>query len=217
MKKRLMEGIVVAVLLFVLYKGSESLVLEDPYDSSQYQAQKAIEYANQYVFGANRDYLYFETNCTNFVSQCLVAGGLESDSTTSTLKQGDFLKLVSTNKKWFCHSYHFSDDQPNEYVVSTAFIRANDFVDYWENARKVRTEYYDLTNENIKEAIKKTHVGDVLVIFTANGSTDYHVALVVEVDSFGIYYNSNTSNRDHYNLKEVSKEDYNRFAILHFV
>ncbi|MDO4282223.1 MAG: amidase domain-containing protein [Clostridia bacterium] len=209
-----LTSIILIILLF--YHFNNELMLCEQYDNSSYNFRKAVEYSNRYFMASNSDYLYFETNCTNFVSQCLVAGGIEPDFVDIDLGEDEFLKLIATNEKWYCKSYHFSDDKPDSFLISTSFIRVNDFIKYWEKTKNVRVDYYDLTEENIKKAEKQTHAGDVIAIFSTSDKTD-HLAIVSDVNGFGIYYNSNTLNRKEYNLRYVSKNEYCRFAIMHFV
>lgn len=47
----------------------------------RYDRSKAVEYAETWWNGANPKYLEFEVDCTNFVSQCLFAGGAPMDYT----------------------------------------------------------------------------------------------------------------------------------------
>ena len=45
-----------------------------------YNRQKAVEYAQKWALGANPNFYHFEGiggDCTNFISQCLLAGGCE--------------------------------------------------------------------------------------------------------------------------------------------
>ncbi|MGN1208266.1 MAG: amidase domain-containing protein [Christensenellales bacterium] len=47
-----------------------------------YNRKKAVEYAKKYAFEYNNDFYNFTSiggDCTNFISQCLFAGGLEMD------------------------------------------------------------------------------------------------------------------------------------------
>ncbi|MBD0382333.1 amidase domain-containing protein [Paenibacillus sedimenti] len=46
-----------------------------------YNRAKAVEYAETWWNGANPKYIEFEVDCTNFVSQCLFAGGAPMDYT----------------------------------------------------------------------------------------------------------------------------------------
>ena len=42
-----------------------------------YSPQAAVEYSYKYIKNRNPQYANFEHNCVNYVSQCLVAGGLK--------------------------------------------------------------------------------------------------------------------------------------------
>jgi len=43
----------------------------------QYNRKQAIDYANYYWNKRNPDFISFDNNCTNFVSQCLLEGGMK--------------------------------------------------------------------------------------------------------------------------------------------
>ena len=42
---------------------------------ASYNRQAAVDYADRWWNSANPAYPYFEVDCTNFISQCLRAGG----------------------------------------------------------------------------------------------------------------------------------------------
>ena len=44
-----------------------------------YDRQKAVEYANKWWDDYNPEYAKFDEDCTNFISQCLLAGGAPMD------------------------------------------------------------------------------------------------------------------------------------------
>ena len=56
-----------------------------------YSPQKAITYSNTYAINPNKmntlgvGYNVYSRDCTNFVSQCLYAGGLSQDSTWKSI------------------------------------------------------------------------------------------------------------------------------------
>ncbi|WP_240666621.1 amidase domain-containing protein [Longirhabdus pacifica] len=63
-------------------QGQEELVQEGSMDHSQlpsrkvaYDRQKAANYADQWWNKGNEQYIHFDVDCTNYVSQCLYAGG----------------------------------------------------------------------------------------------------------------------------------------------
>lgn len=46
--------------------------------SKKYNNSDAVEYAKKYATSPNNSYIKFEDDCTNFISQCLQAGGAEN-------------------------------------------------------------------------------------------------------------------------------------------
>lgn len=73
MKKRAIS-VVLAMIVFVS-------ALSVP--SFAYSRTNAVNYANTYALSCNPNHKYFTRggNCTNFVSQCMYAGGVKTDST----------------------------------------------------------------------------------------------------------------------------------------
>ncbi|WP_343029932.1 amidase domain-containing protein [Alkalibaculum sporogenes] len=49
-----------------------------------YDKNSAVQYALKYALEPNNNYIYYQDNdCTNFISQCLRAGGAQNDFNTS--------------------------------------------------------------------------------------------------------------------------------------
>ncbi|RKN71241.1 amidase domain-containing protein [Paenibacillus ginsengarvi] len=60
---------------YLNYKVLPSVTTDPVYRYTVYDRSKARDYAERWWNGANPKYLQFEVDCTNFVSQCLFAGG----------------------------------------------------------------------------------------------------------------------------------------------
>lgn len=60
---------------YLNYEVLPSVTIEPVYRYTVYDRAKARNYAEKWWNGASPDYLQFEVDCTNFVSQCLFAGG----------------------------------------------------------------------------------------------------------------------------------------------
>ena len=60
---------------YLNYRLLSSFTAEPMYRYTVYDRNKARDYAETWWNGANPRYLHFEVDCTNFVSQCLFAGG----------------------------------------------------------------------------------------------------------------------------------------------
>lgn len=65
-----------------------------------YDVEKAVEYARTYALKRNPDYPAFENNCTNFVSQCLAAGGI-SMTGKETISNTKRLKVSKKSTDWY--------------------------------------------------------------------------------------------------------------------
>ena len=85
--------------------------------SNPYDRNKAIEYAKQYGTVRNLQYPYYGSNCMNFVSQCMHAGGIPYDS-TGTYQWKNF------------HGYYDPSDGENGFTY--AFIHIWYFQNYIE-------------------------------------------------------------------------------------
>ncbi len=64
-----------------------------------YNRQRAVNYANRYWNSHNPYYLLFPDDCTNYVSQCLHAGGLPMVSGKNR-NQGWWYRRVSGGHSW---------------------------------------------------------------------------------------------------------------------
>ena len=175
--------------------------------------EKAIEYAEQYVQTRNPHFLSFENNCINFVSQCLVAGGIEMDGPTPNIISST--KIVPTTNKWFCYDFETDPYKPFLYYASSSFLKLNDFISYWSRKGGVSCTTLENTEEN-REIIKdNVNVGDVLVLHSFFSTM--HSAIISKIISNEIYYISNSNDRANYPLSSVSEKEYNEISYLKFV
>lgn len=81
--------------------------------SFAYSRANAVAYADKYVLNSNSNHQYFTNggNCTNFVSQCLYAGGVKMDSI------------------WYC----VMESSPMYNQYSSAWLRADSLKNYLKN------------------------------------------------------------------------------------
>jgi len=112
-----------------------------------YDREKAVEYAQNWIFTRNADFWYFrgKLNCTNFVSQALQAWGKWQKGifsfwkrTKPTIWHAGFLFLPPSYTWWWAHNMH---EYFSEY--SDIFEKTDDLsrlelwdiiqMDYWKN------------------------------------------------------------------------------------
>ena len=213
MKKKIILSI---ILLFTILGITYFFIVKDSNtytrSYSHYRPEDAIAYSYMYAQERNPNFPNFEKNCVCYVSQCLVAGGLEMDK--KDIKPITINITSNTSKKWYCYSYEADPYKPIYYNLSASFSNNKHFVPYWTKTAGVPYTILDNTPENREYARKNVKPGDVLLLY---GNNSPHAALIVKVDDKDIYYNSNTNDRIEYPLSSVSESSYKKFAYMNFV
>lgn len=159
-----------------------------------YSPTKAKEYAHKWANSYNSAYNKYSRDCTNFVSQCLEAGGL-SEKKPSSIPSG----TMETTSYWY-------SDKPK---VSTPWIRVTDFHSYW--APKVPDANYagDTTVSN------NGNIGDVVQIRHAGTLTRWHTMIITKKDSKQVYLSGHTSNRKDHPISAID-DNANDWSLLDF-
>lgn len=73
-------------------------------DSIRYNRERAREYADKWWNSANPDYLHFDVDCTNFVSQCIFAGGAPMNY-TGKRETGWWYRGKDGTREWWSFSW----------------------------------------------------------------------------------------------------------------
>lgn len=161
-----------------------------------YNGQAAANYAKAHyeTKNYNTDYnTYPKADCTNFISQCVKAGGKEM-SKSPNRKPG---KVEETKTYWYSQKYIVEKNflgvkwKTNEWAESTSWVRVAGgygFYNYWNNKVKC-IEYRDLD-----QLRKNAAVGDVIQVRSATKSGKTHSTIVGEKLSNGeivLYYHTN--------------------------
>lgn len=159
-----------------------------------YSPTKAKEYAHKWADSYNSAYNKYSKDCTNFVSQCLEAGGL-AEKKPSSVPSG----TMETTSYWY-------SDKPK---VSTPWIRVADFHSYW--APKVPDANYagDTTVSN------NGNIGDVVQIRHAGTLTRWHTMIITKKDSKQVYLSGHTTNRKDYPISSID-DNANDWSLLDF-
>ncbi len=118
---------------------------------ASYDADAAVRYANQYAETPNNaQYHYFSgSDCTNFVSQCVVAGGVSMRNS-----QNYYLKraVIKDDEAWF----HGTDGY--HYLATQSWTVVNEFYLYWRK-HSGATYSENCTVHQLKKIVKK---GDII-------------------------------------------------------
>jgi len=75
---------------------------------SAYNRQRVKEYADQYWNSSNPSFLAFEVDCTNYVSQCLLAGGAPMNY-TGRREAGWWYQGRKAGREWWSYSWSVSN------------------------------------------------------------------------------------------------------------
>lgn len=191
-----------------------------------YDRDAAVDYAERYarpmagwpswtelflgrVFGAGRnpDYLSYGSNCANFASQVLVAGGLEQSESWHAVKDanredsdGDW--SVSESWRLAKSQYEYFSDPGNGCISGKVVNVHGADSDGEEGMENIAVD--DLAAQAADRGIRK---GD-LVFFYGEGGTPHHSAVVSCVCDAGVFFAANTTRRCDYPLGSgIVKDD----------
>jgi len=185
----------------------------DPNLSDNYDVEKAVQYARQYAFERNREYPEFEENCTNFVSQCLVAGGIQMQGDGEISKSNRW-KSVNTDAQWYSVSQHIKEHGHRHYNTSLNFVNTNEFIKYFTEVKGYELSIYDNTYDGKLEYYQQVSCGDVYILYNVQGEVD-HIGLITGIGDMNAYYCANTSDKRDYSAFNISDILYPQIGILH--
>lgn len=164
--------------------------------NAAYSDSKAVAYAKKWAKSRNSLYRnHGSADCTNFVSQCVKAGG-KSMKKPSPVPTG----IKSTTTHWY--SIRYEEWHTNNYVYrwneSTSFIRVTDFFTYWKN-NGISTAYYSSKNAAQNGAV----IGDVVQLKNGSGKW-FHSIIITGGKKGALTYCGHSINRLDEPLKNIS-------------
>lgn len=186
---------------------------QPPYEYT-YNRESAVAYAREYSTKRNPDYPEFSNNCTNFVSQCLIAGGMLLNEAPAADENNRITYSASTSQ-WFYGSLKISDEKPPNYIVSTSFVRTTDFVSYWVDTNGMDFSTYDNTFSGRTFLIKNASPGDVLLLYNESGEI-VHLGMITTVTKDDVMFCANTVNRTDYSACGIDNSEYPKFGLIIF-
>lgn len=190
----------------------EDYEVVDRNPNDDYDVKKAVEYAKTYAFEHNPKYPVFEQNCTNFVSQCLVAGGInmQGDGETSEKKR----YVIGDGKKdWYSMS-QVARDGLVHYSTTSNFVNTNAFILYFTEERGYEMTIYQNDYQGKLECLREIASGDVLVFFGEKGEV-IHIGLVTGIGEWNAYFCGNTNDRRDYGAFRTDETEYAQFGVVH--
>ena len=145
-----------------------------------YNASKAISYARQWATGRNPNYKSFSSDCANFVSQCLVAGGVPQVRNGFPMKE-----LTNDTKQWF------SFKQSNKSFYTTTFVQTRPLATFWILSKSVPTT----TVRTKSSAISNVKAGDVVNLKRKSTGIQYHSIIISYKSGNTVKYCGHTHDR----------------------
>lgn len=176
-----------------------------PLATSSYSTSKAVAYAKEYAKYRNPVYNTYLKDCTNFVSQCLVAGGKTMKKPSSIP-----LGLKTTTSYWYSVRYKHEHATYWEYKwkESTSFVNVGDLYTYCKNNGATIKTYTSLSSLQ-----NNAKLGDIVQLKSSEGNW-YHSIIITGGSAGDRSYCSHTrdrSDRDVSTLTGVSS-----FRIIRF-
>lgn len=192
-------------LLHIIRKKKKQTLLKDKRSNEikyTYNREAAKEYAQTYAEAPNtKEYPLFKDNdCTNFICQVLIAGGM-------TMRGYDYSKY----SEWFCYTKNSSILKK----CSLTWRSAEYFRLYWGHddnmgfsmAKEYREFTVEEAIENFDELYEYIMVGDVIQYADSNRKP-YHTQVItskefnIAADKHDIFAAQHSANRKHVSLHE---------------
>ena len=177
----------------------------------KYDKDKAINYAHNHYLNYNKKYNRHPKDCTNFVSQCVHAGGkkMKYKNYKKILQYKDMYKTTSY---WYSHRYE--KWRTNYYVYkwkeTSAWVGVEDFCKYWRK-HEAKITVTSILNKMQNKAVR----GDV-VQFYVKSKGWYHSTIVTAGKKGALKYCAHSNSRRDYKYSLLTKNNAEKYRIIHF-
>lgn len=173
--------------------------------SKNYSSSKAVSYARKWATKRNSAYASYPSDCTNFVSQAVYAGGI-SMRKPRTIKHG----VTQTTSYWYSKKHKFTGTTGRvsyEYDVSTSWMRVSDLYKY-----AISHGAKAISCSTLSSLQNKAKPGDIVQL-KKNGS--WHHSIIITGGSKGNRtYCGHSRNRKDQPVKGLNKES--AYRIIRF-
>ncbi len=191
----------------------------EPEEAYTYDRDAVIEYADKWTKGLrganyvfeylfskrNSDYYSYSTNCANFVSQCVEAGGVEMNDEWHSHK-------TITTSIWISGSgNHYAETQKISWDVSAPWRLAQDQYDYFSDPQNgyINGDTIEINSVGeIEDVVSNNNVqkGDLMYFVDEKGNV-HHATMISKVENGMIYFTGNTKRRFNMPLKDALDGD----------
>lgn len=179
----------------------------DPYDP-----EAAIAYSYEYVENRNPEYANFDSNCTNYISQILVAGGKQMDEPIAP-KKNKRVVYHNTPDRWFSAYIETNPVRWKEFSISNSFCRTDSFVEYWTGVRGMELTNYMNNMDGLLDLYDHAVAGDIILLYNSDDEVE-HLCLLVVRDNMQLLVNANTIDYKERNLLDISAINYPKIGLI---
>ena len=175
---------------------------------ASYSGSAAASYARQYALSYNSNYPNYSLSggdCTNFVSQCIYAGGIRMIGTTTS--PGTY----ESTSNWYCKPIEVwhGNSSSIEYGVTTSWMRARDLKSFlWGTLGKSTATIYSASN-----LVSNCKVGDVVQLVSLETGNTYHSIIITTKTSSTAKFCGHSSNSLD---KDVSQIDWTANKVMRY-
>lgn len=161
-----------------------------------YDGDKAVEYADKYWNSNNGSYPSYSNDCTNFASQCVLAGGIKKVALpASKIKLTSFGSTYTCTDYWSCNYYTYKivgitvkkgyiptsswtlvDNDTSKSLADSIIYGFQDFIK--EKKNKTVTTYSCASDTEMEKLIKNAEVGDIVQIRRKGDTRFSHTYIV---------------------------------------
>lgn len=177
-------------------------------------------YAVQYAEEPCEYWPYFESDCTNFVSQCMKVGGIKTkDIPGDDVTYSDLDDTFKCKDYWSCKKYtkkNFWGKSKTAYVYTSTWTVVSKrsssswygFYNYFKEYKKAEVKEYDCSKEQqMNNLCAKARVGDVVQVRENNSSTKMHSMVVTKREklsdgTYDIYLSYHSNNKLNQSLRK---------------
>ena len=170
----------------------------------KYNRTKAVSYAKKWFNSFNPEYYKYRYDCTNFVSQCLYAGGIPMSFGSDSYTWHSF-----RSTKWFFSPLgYISNNARYNWDVSAAWrLCAINYSYFKKSVYAKRVFVIKDTRNSVRASINKLKIGDLLYMDDDGDGVPNHAVIISSINrkKKKIYYAAHTNPHKKKDLEEYLK------------
>lgn len=153
--------------------------------------EKFKNYANEWWNKRNPEFDdYKDLNCTNYVSQLILAGNVQRRVPNPIPDE----HIFKTTDYWY--SINAPKNAEYKHAQSSSWINVEDFYRFWSKSQEI-------ISPNNFDALKDLEIGDIVQLQHIVGGSFFHSLAVIDKDHETVYLTANSNNRKRMDIREI--------------